>query len=44
MIKECKVQVVPTTFIIDRKGQIVRRFAGYQSKEILEREIEPLLQ
>jgi cytochrome c biogenesis protein CcmG/thiol:disulfide interchange protein DsbE len=37
------IQYLPTTFIIDRKGQIVKRLVGYQSKELLEREIEPLL-
>jgi peroxiredoxin len=37
------VQYLPTTFIIDRKGQIVKRLVGYQAKEVFEREIEPLL-
>jgi cytochrome c biogenesis protein CcmG/thiol:disulfide interchange protein DsbE len=37
------VQSIPTTFVIDRKGQIVRRFVGYQSLEAFEREVAPLL-
>ena len=34
---------IPTTFVIDRKGKIVGRFEGFQSKEIFEEEIKKLL-
>lgn len=37
------IRYLPTTFIIDRGGQIVKRLVGYQSKDVFEREIEPLL-
>jgi peroxiredoxin len=37
------IRSIPTTFVIDRNGQILRRYVGYQSKETFERDIEPLL-
>lgn len=38
------VEGIPTTFIIDRKGQIVRKHVGYADKSEFEAEIKPLLQ
>lgn len=37
------VEGIPTTFIIDRNGQIVRKHVGYTEKAELEAEIKPLL-
>ncbi len=34
---------IPTTFIIDRKGNIVNRFEGFRSRGDFEAEIEKLL-
>jgi len=34
---------IPTTFIIDRKGNIVQRFIGYRPKDVFENEIKKLL-
>lgn len=34
---------IPTTFIIDQKGNIHKKFIGYRSKEIFESEIRALL-
>lgn len=34
---------IPTTFIIDRQGQIVRRHMGYANRKTFEKEIQPLL-
>ncbi|OAG27592.1 TlpA family protein disulfide reductase [Thermodesulfatator autotrophicus] len=35
--------VLPTTFLIDKNGNIVKKFVGYAGKRELEREIENLL-
>lgn len=37
------VQSIPTTFIIDRSGQIVGKHVGYTAKAEFESEIKPLL-
>ena len=37
------VEGIPTTFIIDRKGQIVRKHVGYAEKAEFEADIKPLL-
>ncbi len=34
---------IPTTFIIDKSGKIVRRFEGFTERSVFEREIESLL-
>ncbi len=34
---------IPTTFIIDKKGDIVQKFIGYRPKEVFESEIKRLL-
>src|SRR5215471_14036342 len=36
-------QGIPTTYIIDRQGNIVSRHVGYQSEAVFENEIKPLL-
>lgn len=37
------IRGIPTTFLIDRQGQIVKKFVGPLSKEQFEQEIKPLL-
>ena len=34
---------IPTTFVIDRKGNIVRKYVGYREKEVFEEDIKGLL-
>ena len=37
------LRFLPATFIIDRQGNIVEKYTGYTSKEILEKEMKKLL-
>ncbi len=37
------IQGIPTTFLIDRKGQICRRFLGYTEKRVFEEAVKPHL-
>lgn len=37
------IRYIPTTFIIDQNGNIVKKFTGFTSIDIFEREIEKLL-
>ncbi len=37
------IQAIPTTFVIDRKGNVQRRFVGYQSLSVFEEVIQSLL-
>ena len=37
------IRGIPTTFIIDQKGRIVKKFVGYRDKKIFESEIKKLL-
>ena len=37
------IQAVPTTFVVDRKGTIVKRFLGQVPPEVFEEAIRPLL-
>jgi peroxiredoxin len=37
------VDVIPTTFVIDRHGRIVNRHIGYNDKAAFEKEIQSLL-
>jgi len=37
------IRAIPTTFIIDRKGKLIRKHVGYASKEEFEKEIKALL-
>lgn len=34
---------IPTTFIIDRDGNIVKKYVGYRDKEVFEKDIKNLL-
>ena len=34
---------IPTTFVIDRKGNIARKYVGYVDKEVLEEDIKKLM-
>ncbi|MDI6754744.1 MAG: TlpA disulfide reductase family protein [Thermodesulfobacteriota bacterium] len=38
------IQGIPTTFLIDRQGQICHRFVGLTAKRVLEDAIKPLLE
>ncbi len=37
------IRGIPTTFVIDREGRIVKKYVGYQNQEILEFAVKPLL-
>ena len=37
------VSMIPTTFVVDRKGVVVKRFIGYTTPEAFEEAITPLL-
>lgn len=37
------VYITPTTFIIDRQGEVVKRFIGYAGREYLEKKIRKYL-
>jgi len=37
------IQGIPTTFAIDKKGYIYKKYVGYTSKETFERDIQALL-
>jgi hypothetical protein len=37
------IKGLPTTFVIDREGRIVRQHLGFAEKEATETEIKPLL-
>ena len=37
------VSAIPTTFVIDRQGKVVKRFIGYTPPEVFEETIAPLL-
>lgn len=37
------IEAIPTTFIIDREGRIVKRHAGFAAVEQFEKEMKPLL-
>ncbi len=37
------VRSIPTTFVIDREGRIVRKFVGYRDKEVFETVVKELL-
>jgi len=38
------VPSIPTAFLVDREGYVVRMFRGYQPKDVLKKEILPLLE
>jgi glutathione peroxidase-family protein len=37
------VSMIPTTFVVDRSGVVVKRFVGYTTPEAFEEAILPLL-
>ncbi|MGH7957868.1 MAG: TlpA disulfide reductase family protein [Opitutaceae bacterium] len=37
------IEALPTTFVIDRSGKIVRTHVGYTNAETFEKDIKPLL-
>ena len=37
------IKDIPTTFVISRKGRIIKKFVGYQSKEVFEGLVKKLL-
>ncbi len=37
------IRGIPTTFLIDKKGQIAQKFVGYREKAVFEKEIQALL-
>ncbi len=37
------VNSIPTTFVIDRKGNIYKKYIGYQDKAVFEKDIKALL-
>jgi cytochrome c biogenesis protein CcmG/thiol:disulfide interchange protein DsbE len=37
------IRGIPTTFVVDRKGHIIKKFVGYQDKEVFESAIKELL-
>jgi peroxiredoxin len=37
------IRGLPTTFLIDRRGRIAKKYLGYQDKEVFEKEIKVLL-
>jgi peroxiredoxin len=37
------IEAIPTTFIIDRKGNVAQKHIGYLSKEVFEEQIQGLL-
>ncbi len=39
-----EIRGIPTTFVIDRQGNVFRKYVGYRKKEIFERDIWKLMQ
>jgi hypothetical protein len=37
------VASIPTTFLIDRKGQIYRKYVAYRDQDVFEQDIRALL-
>jgi len=37
------IEAIPTTFIIDRTGRVVKKHSGFANKDEFEQEIKPLL-
>lgn len=37
------IRSIPTTFVIDRKGEIRKKYVGYRDKEVFEKDIKELL-
>ena len=37
------IRGIPTTFVINRKGDIIKKYIGYTDKETFEQDVKPLL-
>ncbi len=37
------IRGIPTTFVIDKKGRIVKKYVGFQERKVFERHIQQLL-
>ncbi|MCX5800254.1 MAG: TlpA disulfide reductase family protein [Candidatus Eisenbacteria bacterium] len=37
------IKGIPTTFVIDKRGNVYRKYVGYRDKEVFERDIRALL-
>ena len=37
------IRGIPTTFVLDKKGRIVKKYVGFQDKKVFERQIQQLL-
>ncbi|MBT3606007.1 MAG: TlpA family protein disulfide reductase [Candidatus Latescibacteria bacterium] len=37
------IESIPTTFVIDQKGFIIRKYVGYRSQEVFEADIQTLM-
>lgn len=37
------ISAIPTTFIVDKNGNLVRKYIGYKEKEVFEQDIKELL-
>ena len=37
------IAAIPTTFIVDKDGNIRKRYVGYNSREVFEKDIKELL-
>ena len=37
------IRGIPTTFVIDRKGNIVKKYTGFRAKSVFEKDVEDLL-
>ena len=37
------IRAIPTTFIVDKDGNIRKKYIGYNDKEVFERDIKELL-
>lgn len=38
-----RIEAIPTTFIVDKTGKVVKKLVGYQPKSVFEEELKPLL-
>ena len=37
-----RIRSIPTTFLIDRQGRIVKKYIGYRAKEVFEKDLKSL--
>lgn len=38
-----RIEAIPTTFIVDKTGKVVKKLVGYQPKSVFEEALKPLL-